>query len=255
MGGRYIIAAALVLVCVGAWSQESEAERTDPIIIVVQDDDAVLIIGDDPEEEKLPDIVFRKSSEYIGEDEDFIIEWGGPAGARDGVSGAFSSLGEYRGVSYRTVPVNIAVISPFELFPFPNKQVVGIMVSGLYGATSSVIGIQAGVVNHVYDRIYGIQAGAVNLSGGVSYGLRVAYLLTTGKRHGGISISGLGQRYTEDGSWGLMIGAYNQAESFAGLQIGAINVSSRLRGVQIGAFNFNKAGRPLPFMLGINVGW
>ena len=82
MGGRYIIAAALVLVCVGAWSQESEAERTDPIIIVVQDDDAVLIIGDDPEEEKLPDIVFRKSSEYIGEDEDFIIEWGGPAGAR-----------------------------------------------------------------------------------------------------------------------------------------------------------------------------
>ncbi len=250
MRGRYLVAAVLVLMCMGGWAQEAEADAktTDPIIIVVESDDAVLIIGDDTEEDKLPDIVFRNTTDYIGEDEDFIIEWGE---TRQSVS---RRIGEYEGVEYRTVPINIAFFSPFELFPFENKQVVGLAISTLYGATASVIGIQAGVVNHVYDRIYGLQAGAVNLSGGVSYGLRVAALFTTGERHGGVSISGLGHRYTEDGSWGLMIGAYNHTQSFTGLQIGVLNVSSHLRGVQIGSFNVNQSG-PLRFMPGINFGW
>ena len=251
---RKLIAAALTLVCLGVWSQEGQAdsesdlETTDPIVIVVEEDDAVIIIGDYREEDKLPDIVFRNTTDYIGEDEDFIIEWGQ---RRPSVS---RSLSEYRGAQYRMVPFNIAIFSPIEIFPFKDKQVVGPMISGLYGATASVIGMQYGVVNQVYDRIYGIQAGGVNLCGGVSYGLRVAGLFTTGERHGGVSISGLGQVYSEDGTWGLMVGAYNQTESFTGLQIGVVNVSRKLRGVQIGALNFNRDGR-LPFMLGINVGW
>jgi len=252
MRGRYLVAAVLVLVCMAVWAQEADtdadAETIDPIIIVVEPDDAVLIIGDDTEEDRLPDIVFRNTTDYIGEDEDFIIEWGE---TRQSVS---RRIGEYEGVEYRTVPINISVFTPFEIFPFPNKQVVGLAVSVLYGATASVIGIQAGVVNHVYDRLYGIQVGAVNLSNGTTYGLRVAWLFNTGERHGGFSLSASGNRYTEDGSWGLMVGGYNQTGSFTGLQIGVLNVCTDLRGVQIGAINVNQSGK-LRIMPGINVGW
>ncbi len=250
MRGRYLVAAILALVCIAVWSQEgdTDAETTDPIIIVVEPDGAVMIIGDDTEEDRLPDIVFRNTTDYIGEDEDFIIEWGE---TQQSVS---RRMAEYEGVEYRTVPINIAVFSPFEIFPFPDKQVVGLTANVLYGATASVIGIQAGTVNHVYDRLYGIQIGALNLSGGVTYGLRVAALFTTGERHGGFSISGLGHRYTEDGTWGLMIGAYNQTESFTGLQIGVLNISTHLRGIQIGAINVNQSG-PLRIWPGINFGW
>jgi hypothetical protein len=275
MRGRCLIAALFIFVCLGAWSQEGvgppEAETTDPIIIVVEDDGAVLIIGDDREEDKLPDIVFRNSSEYIGVDEDFVFEWGDAPRrqASGGLSGAIESLRVYNGVEYRSLILLETIFTPIEerLFverdpvletflsiPSREKQVIGLHINVIYGAVASVIGIQGGLVNHVYDRLYGIQVGAANLSGGVTYGIRGAALLTTGQRHGGISVSGLFQRYTEDGTWGLMIGAFNQTESFTGLQIGVVNMSSRLRGVQIGALNFNRDG-PLPFMLGINVGW
>ncbi|MCK4514290.1 MAG: hypothetical protein KAU31_03480, partial [Spirochaetaceae bacterium] len=125
MRGRYLVAAVLLLLCTGGWAQEADADAktTDPIIIVIEPDGAVLIIGDDTEEDRLPDIVFRNTTDYIGEDEDFIIEWGE---TRRSVR---RGIGEYEGVEYRTVPINISVFSPFEIFPFPNKQVVGLAIS------------------------------------------------------------------------------------------------------------------------------
>jgi hypothetical protein len=248
MRGRFLIAAVLLLVATGVWSQQSDSDAgtSEPVVIVVESDDSVLIIGDDAFADDAPDIVIR-SADY-DEDAYFVLEWGGIETSET------RGLREFDGVQYRTVPINIAFISPFELFPFENKQVVGLAIDTLYGATASVIGIQAGVVNRVFDRLYGIQAGAVNLSGGVSYGVRFAGLFTTGVSHGGISISGLGHIYSGDGSFGLMVGVYNQTGSFTGLQIGAVNNATHLRGVQLGALNINQDGR-IRVMPGINFGW
>lgn len=240
--GVLVAATMLIFLSASAWTQESaqtgDAEGPRRIIIVTGDDldldasdNVEVIVVDDPES-------------YLAPGEDFVLEW-----ATAPVLRVVTTA-----VHYRTVPFNIALFSPVEVFPFQDKQIMGTGIDVLYGNAASLIGIQAGLVNHVTDRMFGIQAGAVNLSDGYGYGVRIGALYTGGGRFGGISVGGLGNRYAEEGSWGLMISAFNQATSFTGLQIGILNIADTLKGVQIGLLNFSRNNR-IPFMPGINIGW
>jgi hypothetical protein len=238
---RLLALGVAMLIVAPVWAQQEAGGEENPrrVIIVTSEElglddsgDVQLIIVDDYDD-------------YLAPGEDFVLEWSEARVTTTRVA--------TRAV-YRTVPFNIALVSPVEIFPFQDKQIMGTGISVLYGRTASLIGYQVGLVNHVTDRLFGVQAGAVNLSDGYGYGIRVGGLYTGGGRFGGISIGGLANRYADEGSWGLMISAFNQAASFTGLQIGVVNIADTLKGVQIGLMNFSRNG-PLKFMPVINVGW
>jgi hypothetical protein len=97
-------------------------------------------------------------------------------------------------------------------------QMIGLQ-EGVYTFSNQLMGVQAGVVNHVGESAHGARLGAVNVSEGLSHGAD--------------------------------FGIVNYARRARGLQLGIVNVTPELQGVQIGVVNVAKNGF-LPFCPVIN---
>ncbi len=138
--------------------------------------------------------------------------------------------------SVHLVPIQISFISPIALFP-QNYDVLGFSWNILYGKKHNVMGIDAGLINHVSGTMLGIQSGKINISENC-FGFQ-----------GGVV------NKTEHGIAVIQAGAINLIGSGSGIQLGFINVCDQISGIQIGLINLIRNGYGMPFCPIINVGF
>jgi len=157
---------------------------------------------------------------------------------------------EERGWHY--TPLQISLFPVAEIFP-ADWTVTGLSFNVIYGEQSEVFGFDVGIFNNVTTRLTGLQAGLVNVVDGEARGFQFGLINRVDKRLNGAQI-GIGNNVAEI-AYGAQLGIVNQAGSVTGVQLGAVNFTDTLRGVQIGVLNVNRAGKPLPFLPLMNIGW
>lgn len=156
-------------------------------------------------------------------------------------------------------PISLGLVPPAQ-FPSPNFTVNGIRLTGIYGISRRVRGLDIGLLGNSTDEEFsgiGI-SGLMNLNHGTTkiIGLQLAAITNINKGAGkvyGFQIS-LANLSKFSDIYGIQLGLYNRARVVRGLQIGIVNYTTNLIGVQIGLANFNEGG---PFGVSplINAGW
>lgn len=162
----------------------------------------------------------------------------------------FEALAAERKLATAT-PISLGLVPPAQ-FPPKHFTVNGLRISGIYGISRKVRGIDIGLLGNSTDEHFaGIAvAGIMNLNHGTSkvIGLQLAGVTNMNKGAGEVygfqvSLANIA-KYTD--IYGVQIGLYNRARNVRGLQIGLFNHCLNLVGVQIGLANFNEGG---PFVV------
>jgi len=143
---------------------------------------------------------------------------------------------------YHYRPFELSLWPPLNLFHVKNKVIVGTSVNLLYGRSTSVYGLEVGVlmnreledfggvqgaafINHVKGRAFGIQAAGVANSAERLLGLQVAtFSNMTGAEGYGIQVSPICNFNEKGDFWGLQVGSAN---------IGGLMNKARVRGLEL----------------------
>jgi len=124
-------------------------------------------------------------------------------------------------------PFEVALFSPVHIFHPPNKAIAGIGLTGIYGFSTKMLGLQLGLgIQHVTTQTIGIQiTGVSNWNEGDFVGFQFS-LWNRAQRMFGFQIGGVGNLVFGD-AIGLQVGLFN-------------HVGRHWRGVQIGVLNWNQ---------------
>ncbi len=126
-------------------------------------------------------------------------------------------------------PVNVALITPIQIFPEDNS-IAGLRINLIYGKNVSMTGLDWGLVNAVGTGGFsGLQWGLVNICDGDVLGFQ----------GGGFNLT---DRNVEGVQWGW----FNSAEHVGGLQLGLVNYARSMKGLQIGIINIIETGGFMP---------
>jgi len=156
-------------------------------------------------------------------------------------------------------PISLGLVPPAQ-FPPPRFTVNGLRLTGIYGISRRVRGIDLALLGNSTDEEFAGLAvsGLMNINHGTTkvIGLQLAGLANINKGAGkvyGFQIALANMSKFTDIN-GVQLGLYNRARNVRGLQIGIINHAASLVGIQIGLANFNEGG---PFGVSpiINAGW
>lgn len=162
-------------------------------------------------------------------------------------------------------PVGVGIVPPVQ-FPPSSFTITGFRLSGLWGSTRDLYGVDIGGIGNMTSHTFtGIAlAGGFNYTNGITtaigtqlagvtnwnnnktsvYGLQLASILNMNNATS--SVTGLQlalvnlSRHTT--IYGLQVGLYNKAQKVYGFQIGLVNEATDLRGIQIGLVNFHHKG-------------
>jgi hypothetical protein len=149
---------------------------------------------------------------------------------------ALATLGAPSLVRAQARPVNLALVTPIQIFP-ATDSIKGVRLNLIYGRNASVTGLDVGIANHTTGATTGVQWGMVNITGSF-----------VGWQNGMVNV-------TEEEFEGLQWGWVNSAGRINGLQLGLVNYAKRANGVQIGIVNIIKEGGQFPFMVIVNWGF
>ena len=126
-------------------------------------------------------------------------------------------------------PVQISLFTPIQIFP-ESDPVGGLRINFLYGRSSTVVGLDFGLVNHATTGMsMGYQLGMVGLVDADFKGFQSNLVNYT-------------KGYFEGFQWGL----FNHAGNASGFQLGIVNYAQSMHGLQIGLVNIIKQGGQFP---------
>lgn len=132
-------------------------------------------------------------------------------------------------------PIQLSLITPIQIHS-ETTPIKGVRINFLYGRTTTVKGLDWGLVNHTTTGTsIGWQMGLAGL----------AEANFTGLQDNAINI-------TKGKLTGVQVGFYNHGADMHGFQLGIINYAQSGRGLQIGLVNIIKQGGILPVMPLIN---
>jgi hypothetical protein len=133
---------------------------------------------------------------------------------------AFALLGAVPAVAQ--APIQVAFVTPIQIVP-ETKPVRGLAINFIYGANSSVEGVDLGLINRTTaGQSSGLEWGFVNISEGSFKGFQ----------------------------WGW----YNTGRDVNGLQLALVNYAEKIHGVQVGLINIIKTGGQFPIFPIVNWG-
>lgn len=119
-------------------------------------------------------------------------------------------------------PIQLAFVTPIQIVP-EGKPVRGLAINFIYGANTSVEGVDLGLINRTTTgQSSGLQWGFVNISEGQFKGFQ----------------------------WGW----YNTGRDVNGLQLALVNYAAKIHGVQVGLINIIKTGGQFPVFPIVNWG-
>ncbi|MBZ0119917.1 MAG: hypothetical protein K8H88_23210 [Sandaracinaceae bacterium] len=115
------------------------------------------------------------------------------------------------------------------------------LLVSLFNASQRFTGVAIGLINMASSQAEGVQLGGFNFSDTIDSGVH-PFLTQLGAVNGAQDMAG------------VQLGVVNWARDVDGVQIGALNIARKLRGVQIGGIHIAYES-PIPFLVGVNVGW
>lgn len=134
---------------------------------------------------------------------------------------ALSLIFSYTSVQAQNRPIQLALITPVQIFPEENP-ISGIRFNLIYGRNVSITGLDFGLVNHTTTgKSKGIQFGMVSVVDSDFMGWQDNWVSVTKGKFEGFQ-SGI-VNYSKDMS-GFQLGLVNYAEIMKGLQIGLVNI-------------------------------
>jgi hypothetical protein len=164
----------------------------------------------------------------------------------------------------RTVPVQLSLYSPAQVFP-EDTDVVGLRLNLIRGVNNHVSGIDIGLWNRAYGDETAFQLGGLNVVDGHYGGIQLGVANLVGETftgwQGGLfnmtrGESGMLQsgamNLALSGLRGVQLGFVNYAQDISGLQIGVFNACQVMYGVQIGLVNIISDKNILPVLPIVN---
>lgn len=135
----------------------------------------------------------------------------------------------YTPVQAQDRPIQIALITPVQIFPEENS-ISGIRLNLIYGRNVSITGLDLGLVNHTTTgKSKGIQFGIVGLVDSDFVGWQDNWVNVTKGRFEGFQ-------------WG----AVNYTKNMKGFQLGLVNYAENMYGLQVGLVNIIQQGGAFP---------
>ncbi|MFC1614103.1 LA_2272 family surface repeat-containing protein [Gemmatimonadota bacterium] len=135
----------------------------------------------------------------------------------------------YTPVQAQNRPIQIAIVTPLQLFPEENS-ISGIRFNLIYGRNVSVTGLDVGLINHTTTgKSKGIQFGMVSVVESDFMGWQDNCVsVTKGKFEG------------------FQSGIINYSNNMNGFQLGLVNYAETMKGLQVGLVNIIKQGGTFP---------